>query len=53
MRAMLFDHIVHLARQSAPLAPAEVPRPEPKASQILIEVTACGVCHRSGVQNYL
>ncbi len=45
MRAMLLHHIVDLARHSAPLAPAEVPRPEPEASQILIEVTACGVCH--------
>ncbi len=45
MRAMLLNKIVDLAQHSAPLAPAEVPRPEPAGSQILIRVTACGVCH--------
>ena len=45
MRAMRLDHIVDLAQQPAPLSLMEVPRPEPKASQILIEVAACGVCH--------
>jgi propanol-preferring alcohol dehydrogenase len=38
MRAML------LARQGAPLVSADIPRPEPAAGQVLLEVRACGVC---------
>jgi propanol-preferring alcohol dehydrogenase len=45
MRAMLLHHIVDLDQNPAPLVLAKVPRPEPEASQILIRVTACGVCH--------
>jgi propanol-preferring alcohol dehydrogenase len=36
MRAVVFD--------GSSLAPAEVPEPEPGDGEILIEVTACGVC---------
>jgi propanol-preferring alcohol dehydrogenase len=38
MRAMLLD------APGRPLRPAEVPRPEPGAGQILVRVGACGVC---------
>jgi propanol-preferring alcohol dehydrogenase len=38
MRAMLFDG------PGRPLREAEVPRPEPGASQVLLRVHACGVC---------
>jgi propanol-preferring alcohol dehydrogenase len=38
MRAMVLE------RQREPLRPAELPDPEPAAGQILISVSACGVC---------
>ena len=36
MRAVVFD--------GSSLAPAEVPQPKPAAGEVLIEVSACGVC---------
>ena len=33
-----------LERQREPLRPAELPAPEPAAGQVLISVSACGVC---------
>lgn len=45
MRAMVLERIVDLARNPAPLIPAELPMPEVSETKILIEVTACGVCH--------
>jgi alcohol dehydrogenase, propanol-preferring len=38
MRAMLLEH------PREPLAPAELPDPEPGPGQVLIRVSACGVC---------
>jgi alcohol dehydrogenase, propanol-preferring len=38
MRAMVLE------RQRQPLRPAELPDPRPAAGQVLIEVSACGVC---------
>jgi propanol-preferring alcohol dehydrogenase len=38
MRAMVLE------RQREPLRPVELPAPEPAAGQILISVSACGVC---------
>ncbi|RDD61701.1 zinc-binding alcohol dehydrogenase family protein [Ferruginivarius sediminum] len=38
MRAMVLE------RQHSPLQPEDVPRPEPKDGQILVRVSACGVC---------
>lgn len=38
MRAMLLD------RPGTPLRPADLPVPEPGAGQILVKVSACGVC---------
>jgi propanol-preferring alcohol dehydrogenase len=38
MRAMLLD------APGRPLRPAEIPRPEPGAGQVLLAVRACGVC---------
>lgn len=45
MRAMVLNQIVDLAKNDAPLVLAEVPRPEATGREILIQVTACGVCH--------
>src|SRR5438105_14155353 len=36
---------VVLPRVNAPLAIEEIPIPEPKAGEVLIQVAACGVCH--------
>ncbi len=34
-----------LCRKSGlPLEPADIPRPEPAADQVLVKVLACGVC---------
>jgi propanol-preferring alcohol dehydrogenase len=38
MRAMVLE------RQHSPLQPEDVPRPEPKDGEILVRVSACGVC---------
>jgi propanol-preferring alcohol dehydrogenase len=38
MRAML------LVEPGAPLVLGDIPIPEPKAGEVLIKVTACGVC---------
>lgn len=44
MKAMLLQELVGLAANGAPLTPAEVPDPVPREGEILIRVTACGVC---------
>src|SRR5207245_3364757 len=36
---------VVLPRVNAPLAIEDIPVPEPKAGEVLIQVAACGVCH--------
>ncbi len=45
MRAMLLTTTVNMDESPEPLTLAELPRPEPGAGEILIEVSACGVCH--------
>lgn len=45
MKAMVLKHIESLAPNSCPLEMAEVDVPYPNAREILIEVSACGVCH--------
>jgi len=45
MKAMLLTGVHHLRRTENPLEPRDVPRPEPDAGEILLRVTACGVCH--------
>ena len=45
MKAMLLKQIQDLSRNSAPLELAEVPIPIPGENEILIRVSACGVCH--------
>ena len=45
MKAMLLNKLVDLHHASRPLTLATVPDPEPGPGEILIEVSACGVCH--------
>ncbi len=45
MKAMFLTGITSFARNQSPLVLAEIPDPEPKAGEILIAITVCGVCH--------
>ena len=45
MKAMVLPRIVSLDETDAPLEPAELPVPEPAADEVLIRISACGVCH--------
>jgi propanol-preferring alcohol dehydrogenase len=45
MKAMVIDRIVSLNEDPSPLAKREMPVPVPGAGDVLIQVTACGVCH--------
>ena len=45
MKAMLLRRLVDLEKSEQPLEPAELPEPELKAGEILVRVSACGVCH--------
>ena len=45
MQAMLLNHITNLAEDHTPLTMADLPEPDPGDGEILIKVSACGVCH--------
>jgi propanol-preferring alcohol dehydrogenase len=45
MKAMLLRHLTSLADNPAPLELTDLPDPVPAEGEILIRVTACGVCH--------
>jgi propanol-preferring alcohol dehydrogenase len=45
MKAMALARVVALDRVDEPLALVELPRPDPKPGEILVKVSACGVCH--------
>ena len=45
MRAMLLTRIVSLDDTGTPLELADLPLPRPGPGEILVRVTACGVCH--------
>lgn len=45
MKAMVLDNICDLNVDKIPLRPADIPEPEPGNNEILVKVTACGVCH--------
>jgi len=45
MKAMVLSRIVNLETCATPLEWAELPKPQPKAGEILIKVAVCGVCH--------
>jgi propanol-preferring alcohol dehydrogenase len=45
MHAMTLNRLVDLSQTSTPLELTEMPRPEPGDDEVLIRVSACGVCH--------
>lgn len=45
MRAMVLPAIVNLDQNRSPLELVERPKPEPGEGEVLVAVTACGVCH--------
>ena len=45
MKAMLLKNLGPLSETTAPLVPGTLPRPVPKPAELLVRVTACGVCH--------
>ncbi len=45
MKAMVLKKIVSLDKDRLPLELVELPVPEPKENEVLLEVSACGVCH--------
>jgi propanol-preferring alcohol dehydrogenase len=45
MRAMVLKALSNLNDNPAPLQLLDVPKPEPGPGEILIQVSACGVCH--------
>lgn len=45
MKAMQLDQIYHLPQDTSPLKLVDLPIPEPGPGEILLKVSACGVCH--------
>jgi propanol-preferring alcohol dehydrogenase len=45
MKAMVLERICRLEENPAPLELVDLPRPVPGEGEILLQVTACGVCH--------
>ncbi len=45
MKAMVLDRIWDFKENQAPLKPVDFPVPSPKEDEILVKVSACGVCH--------
>ncbi|MCA9070332.1 MAG: alcohol dehydrogenase catalytic domain-containing protein, partial [Planctomycetaceae bacterium] len=45
MKAMVLPKIVSLDENESPLELTEIPKPIPKAGELLVRVSTCGVCH--------
>ena len=45
MRAMLLEELGPLDERAEPLTSSDLPKPEPAPGEVLVEVSACGVCH--------
>jgi len=45
MKAWIIDQICDLKTESHPLKLVELPKPVPQEGELLIKVSACGVCH--------
>jgi propanol-preferring alcohol dehydrogenase len=45
MKAWIIERVSDLMSENNPLKLVELPKPEPKAGELLIKISACGVCH--------
>jgi len=45
MKAMLLSRLCDLTKEQSPLTLAELPDPVPGVGEVLLRVSACGVCH--------
>jgi len=45
MKAMVLNQIMYMEENSSPLVLAEMAEPTPSGKEVLIKVSACGVCH--------
>lgn len=45
MKAMILEKICKLPEDKKPLSPADIPMPVPNEGEVLVKVSACGVCH--------
>ena len=45
MKAMVLNRVVSLDDVETPLELVDLPLPRPSGHEVLIKVTACGVCH--------
>jgi propanol-preferring alcohol dehydrogenase len=45
MKAMVLNEICSLKENRSPLQLTDLPNPTPKEKEILIKISACGVCH--------
>jgi alcohol dehydrogenase, propanol-preferring len=45
MKAMVLDNLCDLNEDTLPLRHADLPEPTPGNTEILVKITACGVCH--------
>jgi len=45
MKAMLLSHLAPMSQAAMPLSLVDIPRPDPARGEVLIRVSACGVCH--------
>jgi len=45
MRAMIMTSVAGIDENAEPLQLVELPRPQPSAGELLVEVSVCGVCH--------
>ncbi len=45
MKAMVLNGMSSMDKEQEPLTPAELPVPVPGEGEILVKITACGVCH--------
>ena len=45
MKAMVLDAITSMAQDQGPLKPRDLPEPRPGDGEVLLQVSACAVCH--------
>lgn len=45
MKAMVLNRIINLRENDSPLELMEIPKPVPGGKELLVKVSACGVCH--------